>query len=117
MTATPPIVDRETWQKQIDTQRVRENAHTREGTRLPRLAGHGFQQWLTGLDTGTPTTVDLPVPAPPALDVVARVVQPVNDVERVPTRRLEPCRRAGRERDAGLGARRPTRARSSRAGS
>jgi hypothetical protein len=22
MTATPPIVDRETWQKQIDTQRV-----------------------------------------------------------------------------------------------
>jgi hypothetical protein len=39
MTATPPIVDRETWQKQIDTQRVRERAHTREGTRLPRLAG------------------------------------------------------------------------------
>jgi hypothetical protein len=36
MTATPPIVDRETWQKQIDTQRVREKAHTREGTRLPR---------------------------------------------------------------------------------
>ena len=34
MTATPPIVDRETWQKQIDTQRVREKAHTREGTRL-----------------------------------------------------------------------------------
>jgi hypothetical protein len=31
MTATPPIVDRETWQKQIDTQRVREKAHTREG--------------------------------------------------------------------------------------
>ena len=29
MTATPPIVDRETWQKQIDTQRVREKAHTR----------------------------------------------------------------------------------------
>lgn len=39
MTATPPIVDRETWPKQIDTQRVREKAHTREGTRLPRLAG------------------------------------------------------------------------------
>jgi hypothetical protein len=38
MTATPPIVDRETWQKQIDTQRVREKAHTSEGTRLPRLA-------------------------------------------------------------------------------
>ena len=36
------------------------------------------QQWLTGLDTGTPTTVDLPVPAPPALDVVAGMVQPVN---------------------------------------
>jgi predicted dithiol-disulfide oxidoreductase (DUF899 family) len=32
MTATPPIVDRETWQKQIDTQRVREKAHAREGT-------------------------------------------------------------------------------------
>jgi Bacterial protein of unknown function (DUF899) len=30
MTATPPIVDRETWQKQIDTQRVREKgAHPR----------------------------------------------------------------------------------------
>jgi hypothetical protein len=28
MTATPPIVDRETWQKQIDTQRVRDKAHT-----------------------------------------------------------------------------------------
>jgi GH25 family lysozyme M1 (1,4-beta-N-acetylmuramidase) len=26
MTATPPIVDRETWQKEIDTQRVRERA-------------------------------------------------------------------------------------------
>jgi hypothetical protein len=39
MTATPPIVDRETWQKQTDTQRVREKAHTREGTQLPRLAG------------------------------------------------------------------------------
>jgi hypothetical protein len=38
MTATPPIVDRETWQKQIDTQRVREKAHTREGPRSPRLA-------------------------------------------------------------------------------
>ena len=36
MTATPPIVDRETWQKQIDTQRVREKAQTREVTRLPR---------------------------------------------------------------------------------
>ena len=31
MTATPPIVDRETWLKQIDTQRVRERAHTSEG--------------------------------------------------------------------------------------
>ena len=39
MTATPPIVDRETWQKEIDTQCVRERARTREGTRLPRLAG------------------------------------------------------------------------------
>lgn len=39
MTATPPIVDRETWQYEIDTQRVAGKAHTREGTRLPRLAG------------------------------------------------------------------------------
>jgi hypothetical protein len=39
MTATSPIVDRTTWQKQIDTQRVSEKAHTREGARLPRLAG------------------------------------------------------------------------------
>jgi len=31
MTATPPIVDRETWQEQIDALRVREKAHTREG--------------------------------------------------------------------------------------
>ena len=30
MTATPPIVDRETWQKQIDALRGREKAHTRE---------------------------------------------------------------------------------------
>ena len=36
MTATPPIVDRETWQEQIDALRVREKAHTREGTRSPR---------------------------------------------------------------------------------
>jgi hypothetical protein len=39
MNATPPIVDRETCQKQIDTQRAREKAHTREGRRLPGLAG------------------------------------------------------------------------------
>jgi predicted dithiol-disulfide oxidoreductase (DUF899 family) len=31
MTATPPIVDRETWQEQIEALRVREKAHTREG--------------------------------------------------------------------------------------
>jgi hypothetical protein len=31
MTATPPIVDRETWQEQIDALRVREKVHTREG--------------------------------------------------------------------------------------
>jgi predicted dithiol-disulfide oxidoreductase (DUF899 family) len=31
MTATPPIVDRETWQNQLDALRVREKAHTREG--------------------------------------------------------------------------------------
>src|SRR3954465_12608781 len=31
MTATPPIVDRETWQEQIDQLRPREKAHTREG--------------------------------------------------------------------------------------
>ena len=30
MTATPPVVDRETWQQQIDALRVREKAHTRE---------------------------------------------------------------------------------------
>jgi hypothetical protein len=39
MTPAPPIVDRETWQKQIDTRRVRKKEHTREGTRSPRLAG------------------------------------------------------------------------------
>ncbi len=31
MTATPPIVDRETWQAQVDELLVREKAHTREG--------------------------------------------------------------------------------------
>ena len=31
MSATPPIVDRETWQEQIDEIRVREKLHTREG--------------------------------------------------------------------------------------
>jgi predicted dithiol-disulfide oxidoreductase (DUF899 family) len=31
MTATPPIVDRETWQEQIGELRAREKAHTREG--------------------------------------------------------------------------------------
>ena len=31
MTATPPTVDRATWQEQIDELRVREKAHTREG--------------------------------------------------------------------------------------
>jgi len=34
MTATPPIVDRETWQEQIAGLRVREKAHTREGDAL-----------------------------------------------------------------------------------
>jgi hypothetical protein len=50
MTATQPIVDRETWQKQIDTQRVREKAHTRDGTRLPRLAGGC--RWSSRPDVG-----------------------------------------------------------------
>jgi len=31
MTATPAIVDRGTWQEQIDELRAREKAHTREG--------------------------------------------------------------------------------------
>src|SRR5690349_8126601 len=31
MTAMPPVVDRSTWQAQIDALRVREKAHTREG--------------------------------------------------------------------------------------
>ena len=31
MSATPPIVDRDTWQGQIDELRVREKLHTREG--------------------------------------------------------------------------------------
>jgi predicted dithiol-disulfide oxidoreductase (DUF899 family) len=31
MTATPSVVDRETWQQQIDALRAREKAHTREG--------------------------------------------------------------------------------------
>ena len=31
MTAMPPIVDRGTWQEQVDELRVREKAHTREG--------------------------------------------------------------------------------------
>jgi predicted dithiol-disulfide oxidoreductase (DUF899 family) len=31
MTATPAIVDRETWEDQIEALRVREKAHTREG--------------------------------------------------------------------------------------
>ena len=31
MTATPPIVDRATWQEQLDALLVREKAHTREG--------------------------------------------------------------------------------------
>ena len=31
MTAVPAIVDRSTWQAQIDALRVREKAHTREG--------------------------------------------------------------------------------------
>jgi hypothetical protein len=39
MTATPPIVDRETCQEQIDAQRIRAEAHIREGPRSPRLAG------------------------------------------------------------------------------
>ena len=56
------------------------------------------QQWLTGLDTGTPTTVDLPVPAPPALDVVARMVQPDHDVERL--RHDDSSRPASRTKNA-----------------
>lgn len=31
MTAAPPIVNRDTWQRQVDALRVREKAHTREG--------------------------------------------------------------------------------------
>jgi predicted dithiol-disulfide oxidoreductase (DUF899 family) len=31
MSATPTVVDRETWQKQVEALRVREKAHTRQG--------------------------------------------------------------------------------------
>ncbi len=31
MTATPPIVDRESFSKQLEELRIREKAHTREG--------------------------------------------------------------------------------------
>ena len=34
MTAMPPIVDRDTWQEQVEALRVREKAHTREGDAL-----------------------------------------------------------------------------------
>ena len=34
MTATPPIVDRDTWQRERDALLVREKAHTRAGSAL-----------------------------------------------------------------------------------
>jgi hypothetical protein len=40
MTATPPIVDRDTWQEQFDELGVREKAHTREGDAIA-AARHG----------------------------------------------------------------------------
>src|ERR671925_1381090 len=40
MTATPPIVDRETWQDRIEALRVREKAHTREGDAIAAARRH-----------------------------------------------------------------------------
>jgi hypothetical protein len=51
MTATPPIVDRETWQEQMEALRVREKAHTREGD---AIAAARRRLPMVEVDPGTP---------------------------------------------------------------
>ncbi len=51
MTATPPIVDRDSWQEQLDALRVREKAHTREGDAIA-AARRGLP--MVEMDPGTP---------------------------------------------------------------
>ncbi|MEP9384442.1 DUF899 family protein [Nocardioides cheoyonin] len=51
MTATPPVVDRETWQQQVDELLVREKAHTREGD---AIAAARRRLPMVELDAATP---------------------------------------------------------------
>jgi predicted dithiol-disulfide oxidoreductase (DUF899 family) len=51
MTAAPPIVDRKTWQEQIEALRVREKAHTREGD---AIAAARRQLPMVEVDPATP---------------------------------------------------------------
>jgi predicted dithiol-disulfide oxidoreductase (DUF899 family) len=51
MVATPPTVDRETFQKQLDRLRVREKAHTHEGD---AIAAARRQLPMVEVDSATP---------------------------------------------------------------
>ncbi|HEY0387889.1 MAG TPA: DUF899 family protein [Gaiellales bacterium] len=53
MTATPPIVDRGTWQEQIDELRVREKAHTRKAD---AIAAARRRLPMVEVDPSTPLT-------------------------------------------------------------
>ena len=51
MTATPPVVDRETWQEQMEALLVREKAHTREGD---AIAAARLRLPMVEVDAATP---------------------------------------------------------------
>jgi predicted dithiol-disulfide oxidoreductase (DUF899 family) len=53
MAALPPIVDRGTWQEQIDELRIREKAHTREGD---AIASARRRLPMAEVDSATPLT-------------------------------------------------------------
>ena len=44
MTAIPPVVDRETWQKEVDALLVREKAHTRAGVSFAILTTGAWEE-------------------------------------------------------------------------
>ncbi|WP_218144335.1 DUF899 family protein [Pedococcus cremeus] len=52
MTATPPTVNRDTWQRQVDALHVREKAHTREGDAIAAV-----RRWLQMVEVDSMTQV------------------------------------------------------------
>jgi hypothetical protein len=95
MTATPPIVDRETWQEQIEALRVREKAHTREGDAIAAPAS------VSEYAARCPRVASSRVSRPAATSRLSRLLRMLDAI---------PSSSPGAARGSGAGCRRSRRA-------